>query len=379
MIAAMAQWEREEISERVAASVPIRAKLGKQTGGAAPFGYQWKDNQLAIDENEAPIRKLLFDLFREHRRKKTVARLLNEMGHRTRKGGKFTDTTVDRLLRDPVAKGLRRANYTKSRGEKKHWDVKPEEEWVYTHVEPIVSEEIWHEVNTFLDAQRGKRKKTARKPAKHFFSGLTLCGCGGKMYVPSNVRKYTCRTCRKKIPIDDLEAIFEDQLQNFLLSESELTAYINDADDSLQKEKKLLVVLEKEKASVKKEMRKYFELYSSGHITAESFGEGHKPLETRLAALEAEIPQRQAAIDFLTIENLSTAHVMEETKDLSARWSSLSPQQKQQLIETITDSIVIDDEEVAINFHYLPFLKDGNKATQEQGFIAVSPQFTEFH
>ena len=229
MVAAMAQWEREEISDRVAASVPIRAKMGKNTGGQASFGYQWQDNQLIVDPNEAPVRKLLYELFVEHKRKKTVARLLNEQGYRTRKGRPFSDTTVERLLRDPAAKGERRANYTTSPGKGKPAVLKPKDEWITVPCDAIVSADLWESCNAILDEQRANRKPKARK-AIQLFGGLTICHCGQKMYVKSNSPKYVCSKCKNKIPIVDLEGIFHEQLRTFFYSEDEIASYIEQAD-----------------------------------------------------------------------------------------------------------------------------------------------------
>jgi site-specific DNA recombinase len=126
----LATFESEKISERVKASVSIRAQLGKKLGGAAPFGFQWEDNKLILDPKEAPVRKEMFEIFLQCGREKTTARMLNDKGYRTRSGSKFTDSTITRLLTDTIAKGLRRSNYSSSSGDGKHWDLKDESEWV---------------------------------------------------------------------------------------------------------------------------------------------------------------------------------------------------------------------------------------------------------
>jgi site-specific DNA recombinase len=212
MIAAMAQWEREEISERIAISVPIRAKLGKTTGGQAPFGFEWKDKRLVIHPTEGPIRKLIHELFAEHRRYKRVVKILNDAGHRNRHGRPFTDTDVKRFIKDPVAKGTRRVNYSRKNDDGRKV-VKPESDWIYTDVEPLISEDLWERCRQIV-ADRRQLPRPVAKKAVHLFAGVAYCICGNKMYVPSNTPKYVCQKCRNKIPIVDLEGVCHGARQN---------------------------------------------------------------------------------------------------------------------------------------------------------------------
>src|SRR5580704_19370444 len=75
LLGVFAQWEREEVTERVNASVLTRAKLGKSINGSAPYGYEWKDRKLVVKPEEASVRKKAYELFLQNRRKGNVARV----------------------------------------------------------------------------------------------------------------------------------------------------------------------------------------------------------------------------------------------------------------------------------------------------------------
>jgi site-specific DNA recombinase len=367
IIAAMAQWEREEIAERVAASVPIRAKMGKPLGGQAPFGYKWENQKLIPDPNEAPVRKLIYELFLQHRRKKTVARILNEKGYRTRNGAKFSDTTINRLLQDPTAKGIRRSNYTRSLGDNKKWVFKPKEEWVETEVEPVVSAELWDQCNAIIEKQKRTRKAPARK-AVHLFSGVAYCSCGSKMYVPSNSPKYTCFKCRNKIGEEDLEEVFQHQLKNFFFSPRDIKDYLEKADQVIRDKEELLKTLYEEEKKIKTEMDKTYRLYLDDKITPDGFGIRYKPMEERIKQIEEQIPELQGEIDFLKIQYISKDEILNEAKDLYSRWKKLTVEEKRNIVENITEKVIVGEDYVTINLCYLPTTPPESVASGQRDF-----------
>ena len=365
LLGVFAQWEREEITERVNASVLTRAKLGKSINGSAPYGYEWKDRKLVIQPEEAAIRRKAYELFLANRRKGNVARVLNAAGYRTRDGAIWRDTSVLRVLIDPSAKGVYYFNRFRHTGS---WRVepKPESEWGKVECESIIPEVLWNQVNQIVEEQLKSWKKPG-KPPVHLFSGLAHCACGHKMYVRADNPKYFCRKCCNKIPIVDLEAIVQQELKAFFGQPERIAGHLQEADRNLAEKKALLDTHQRELQKVRDEMTRTHRLYLDGEITAQGFGQFYKPAEERLNQLMSELPKLQAEVDFLKVNKLSADDILHEANTLYNRWPTMPSEDKRKIVESLLEKIVIGDGEIDISFSHLPSSEEACKNQQRLG------------
>jgi site-specific DNA recombinase len=355
LLSAMSQWEREEIAGRVKATIPIRAKLGKSLGGNAPFGYRWENNQLVLDEKEAPVRKLMFELFKKYERKSTVANMLHDMGYRTRNGSKFTLMTMTRILTDPISKGLRRANYKTGSANGRSWELKPESEWVFTPAPAIVSEELWDEVNLIITRQQSAVNKPL-KMAKRLFTGVIFCHCGGKMLGESKGEKYVCKSCKNKICLEVIDEIFHEQIRDFVFSEEEVDKYFSGATLTIEEKKNTLKSLQKELEEMEAKMTRLVDLNISGELPEKGFKNHYAKLNQRSEELLVSISRVEGEILAESSLLSEKSHIVSESRDLYSRWPSLTFDEQRYIVTSITKSLKIGVDTVDVEFHKLPSL-----------------------
>ena len=353
LLGCMNQWEREEITDRIKSSVIVRAKMGKPLSGKAPYGYMWKDKKLAVHPEESPVRRLIYELFDEHKRIKTVARLLNNRGYRTRNNKNWSDTAVRFQLRDPTPKGIHRRNYTTNQGGKKLVQ-KPESEHIFNEVEAIVTGELWERCNAHLDARYMKRERRPAKMPAHIFSGFVSCHCGAKMYVPMRTPKYTCQKCRNSIGCQDLEEIFMEEVKGYLVKPENVQAYLSKAGDALTEKQTLLDKRRKEAEKLAQDTERMLRLYLDGNIGAEDFKKFNQPLSDQRGQMDEELVRLQSEIDVLKIDNLSSEQMVTEALDLHARWPEMSLEEKRRVAELMVRTIVVGDGEIEFNLVQLP-------------------------
>ena len=196
MLANIAQFERKQTSERVAASHKIRSSRGLYNGGVVPLGYRTishKKGYLEIDPERAKTVIRAFDYFLKHETLSRTAKHLNDDGIRISRqvqgGGRWQRLnffTVDNLHNILTNKSYKGVKVWKDGGK----ECEAPAVW-----KAIVSAAKFDRVQKILRGNHRRKKPFTPKRYPYILSGLTSCAqCGdvmcGKSAHGSNGKKY---------------------------------------------------------------------------------------------------------------------------------------------------------------------------------------------
>jgi len=182
VMAGVAQDEVRKLSERLKFGFRQSIKNGRVLGNNSLYGYNKENCKLTVNEEEAEVVRLIFDLYAGRRMglRKLSQYLYDTKGITSSQGNAFNTTTIKNMILNPKYKGYYCANKSKSIDYKSKKSVKTDEsEWIVykdENVPAIVSEDIWDKANALLKT-RGKalRESGAEYHNCYPYSGKLIC------------------------------------------------------------------------------------------------------------------------------------------------------------------------------------------------------------
>lgn len=174
-LGAWARYESEHKSERIVRKKVELAQAGAFSGGPVPFGWrieQKGDRPDIVESDAAEIRKAVTATI-AGASIGSIVKDLNQRGVPTRRGQKWTSTSVRNLLLRPTNAGL-----TAYKGEIVE---------TRSSFPAIITEDEWRTVRAIVTNPSRRSQRDSR--VKHMLAGLLRCGnCGAAMKTSSRAR-----------------------------------------------------------------------------------------------------------------------------------------------------------------------------------------------
>jgi site-specific DNA recombinase len=300
MLGMFAQFERDTIIDRVIAGMERKAASGKWKGGRRPYGYQVDTAAQALvpDPAETTVIRLIFDLYTSERLgARTIANTLNERGHRTTTGGRWSAHQVLRVLSNRVYLGELSFRGITTEG---------------CHL-PIIERAVFEQAQKILAARGEDHAKRAASGSDYLLTGLIRCpACGSAMLgtrAHGKTRIYRYYSCYRRtrydtsvcgsqrVNADAIEQAIIGALARFyrhqhdLIADAIAAAQARHAADNHSRRAELTTT-ERELARTNAAIDRYLAAFENGTLEPED-------LAGRLAQLKARTGQLTARRDEL--------------------------------------------------------------------------------
>ncbi len=207
ILSGLAESESVSIAENSKWSVKRRFQNGTYKISCPPFGYDAVDGQLVVNEAQAETVRFIFNAILSGKSAEKVADDLNSRKIPTRKGGRWTATTIRGMANNEKYTGVAifQKTYTDEYFNRHYNHGEKDQYLVINHHEPIISHEVFAAAQIVIE-QRSKEKSLERHSKKYQnrypFSSKIICSkCGGtfKRRIHSSGKKYIAWCCSNHI------------------------------------------------------------------------------------------------------------------------------------------------------------------------------------
>jgi site-specific DNA recombinase len=369
-----AQLEREQTSERVTDTMTYRASQGLFNGGIPSYGYTNANKELIPYPKERQIVELIFEQFLNNKSTTQTARTLNETGYRHRTGKLWGKYQVQRILQNPIYKGM------------VFWNDK-----LYQGIhQPIISEKRFNEAKLIFE-ERLRIKPNSKTNA--LLQKLLFCGhCKSIMTTTYGINKqktkyyyYNCTSTKsqKKTQIEcELKYISfkkaETKLIALLLSLSEQKYFITiensvlkhnqKQDQQIQKVQAEINALETKIQTTKTKKDHYLDSLILGNFRAserEKINNRIEEMELEEKQIKALLYKQQFKLTQTQQEKINLTALKKTLIEFKADHETLSHEQTKEYLVKNIEKIFYFPNKLAIKLKAIPWFLDFDTKTEE--------------
>ena len=383
IMAGVAQDEIRKLSERLKFGFRQAIKNGHVLGNDKLYGYDKKDCVLTVNEEEAEIIRIIFDLYGNQRLgTRTISKRLMELGYTSREGNAFNTLTIRHILENPKYKGWYCGNKSQSVDYRTKRNVLLDEsEWV-TYPDPsipaIVSEELWNRANALYKRRREEMKSHSSGLSFHNrypYSTKIYCEEHGTTFHRQVIQTkkgqqeiWQCKVYRShgraacsapQIRSSDLDFILSDIFKELILDKQKIIDSLVTVLTNIPKEVdygKLRCQVENEMDDLEQKKNRLLDLSIAGALMVEEFKERNDAFNAQILECQGKLTAIRQEEESRSSEELDIPAIR-RALDEALRFTG---EIDTALVATILDKVVVKKESTKDAIHLDIFLKLGS-------------------
>lgn len=383
IMAGVAQDEIRKLSERLKFGFRQAIKNGHVLGNDKLYGYDKKDCVLTVNEEEAEIIRIIFDLYGNQRLgTRTISKRLMELGYTSREGNAFNTLTIRHILENPKYKGWYCGNKSQSVDYRTKRNILLDEsEWV-TYPDPsipaIVPEGLWNRANALYKRRREEMKSHSSGLSFHNrypYSAKIYCEEHGTTFHRQVIQTkkgqqevWQCKVYRShgraacsapQIRSSDLDLILSDIFKELVRDKEKIIDSLVTVLTNIPKEVdygKLRCQVENEMDDLERKKNRLLDLSIAGALTVEEFKERNDAFNAQILECQGKLTAIRQEEENRTSEELDIPAIR-RALDEALRFTG---EIDTALVATILDRVVVKKESTKDDIHLDIFLKLGS-------------------